>query len=311
MKTQTQPQEQSLTAPSYQYLAPLMVTSAIMLSSKLGYHCYRSKNVGPEVVCGGDFVYFEIPRESRRKILFGFGPETEVARIEIELINRETKERETFILTKEFPYKECPIVPNKHYVFKSRSQEKGHFWSEYSKLKPLVSRSPYFTPLPGDPSRAKCEECIRQLKLGPQFNALIFGKPGAGKSSLLNSLVSAVAGRYQHAAMTSPEGLTNTQRQTLYEVIPEKAYIYDMPGWESSFSLALLRQILEGNLENTTVNQLKGKSYDFQQTKKDHVTPRINAVILVMSALSLNENREFHKQIIELLKRLSTFSFYQ
>ena len=82
-----------------------------------------------------------------------------------------------------------------------------------------------------------------------------------------------------------------------------------MPGWESSFNLNIFKEILKGKLDNITVKQLRETLYDSQRANPAHAIPRINVVILVMSAISLKENADFHKRIIELLKTLSIFPF--
>lgn len=141
---------------------------------------------------------------------------------------------------------------------------------------------------------------VKLLQAKTHQNLLVIGKIGNGKSSLINSLFSAVNDEYKEVAISSSSNSSFTSRMNAYELIDGKTTLFDLPGWEEGFRFELIPEIIKGRCEGITRDQMKGGVFEFG-------TPggpaKIDAVIFVIAANSYQEDDEIHRKILEELRK--------
>jgi len=308
IKTQPTIEHQSKGEPQddYSNLVPLLGSVFVIASSSLWYHASKSKNTEPQITFGTNSILVEIPSNTSRKTFSGFGPDVEAIAMEIEILNRETKDRQIVQLTRDFPFKKVEITPDQSYAYKWRTKEEYSFWSNWSKLKSFRSQRSPFSTLQGPPSRERCNQILQRIKTGHHFNALVLGRPGVGKSCTINTLASAVAGQRKYIAKVQPDHVATTRHLIEHEVVPGKAYLYDMPGIEGDVNANLqdFRAIAQGNFNDMTVMRLVEDQAQKKSTlvNSEEPKPKMDVVIFVISAVNLPESRETHQKMMKILK---------
>jgi len=291
----------------YSSLVPLLGSAFVLTSSALWYHASKSKNTEPQITFGTNSILLEIPSNTSRKTFYGFGPCVEAIAMEIEILNRETKDRQIVQLTREFPFKQIEITPDQSYAYKWRTKEEYSFWSNWSKLKSFKSQPSPFSILRGPPSRERCNQTLQRIKTRHHCNVLVVGRPGSGKSTTINTFASSVTGQRKYIANVQPDHLTTTRRLIEHEAVPGKVYLYDLPGIEGDVdaNLEALRAIVQGNFNDTTIlrlvkDQAQGKA---TLVNSEEPKPKMDVVIFVISAVNVKESRETHQKMMKILKQ--------
>jgi len=280
-----------------------------LLVSVLGpilYRYFRSRNIKPEFTCGEKEIFFEIPKNSQR-FFCKYGPEIEVASIDIKLVNKaDNKDRYELKLTQESSAKHLKIQPGSSYHFTYKTKEEYCFSSSWSKRKTISSEPKVFHLLPGETSREKCDKILEFIMSKfHHFRALLIGKPGSGKSSLINSIASTLAKQWNGIAVAESRSTSCTQCMMEYEFPQVNGTLYDLFGWEESFKNQDFKDIAEGKMHDVTINHLSGKTQEDQDLPKSgNFKHKMDVVIFVMSATNLGDFQKSFEEMSNTLTEL-------
>jgi excisionase family DNA binding protein len=148
------------------------------------------------------------------------------------------------------------------------------------------------------PNERLCEAGVTK------YNLLFLGRMGAGKSSLLDSIVSAINGEYTVLAPFRASLETVTQKLTMYTVIRNKKRepqitIGDVYGWsETNYKNSELGYMLDGHVKSgytETVNGFLPQKDNPHFRQNSTFNDKIHAIIVVVTVSTIGSDAEMGK----------------
>lgn len=264
----------------------------------------KSFRVAPIIDAGPKSINFRIPEEPIQRKFLLFRIPTKALEIEIELIGRDNST--TLIhLRRNCPTE--PIIINSKviYCYKFRSkQDLAFMWSSWSEVQTLQRQDlPYSIPL--QRSNEICSDLRRSIELAAPCNILLLGQIGVGKSSLVNTLFTALRNTWTAPAFCGPHDRSVTSEKKGYTLILDKLTIYDMPGWERDHNFSLLERIIEGECDQVSISSMQGRENQRVQVRTNGTNGRISAAIVIIAANKDEETSQVNREIFARLKNYS------
>lgn len=132
-------------------------------------------------------------------------------------------------------------------------------------------------------------------------NVLILGKPGFGKSSVINTMISMQGEYYKNVAAVATQDVSFTRHILGYQINLNKNLIFkDSFGFENGNYKAILELLLDGQLGD---GHEIDKPIQKNQIHNNNINDKIHVVVLVMDSTNLdkksvmNEYAEFAQDL--------------
>lgn len=142
---------------------------------------------------------------------------------------------------------------------------------------------------------------------------MILGKPGFGKSSIINTMISMQREHYQNSAAVATQDTSFTRVILGYQININKTLIFkDSFGFENNNYKAIMDLLLDGQLVD---GYEIDKPIQKNQIHNNNINDKIHVVALVMDSTNLDKKsvmNEYAEFAQELIKKgfFSLFSYF-
>jgi len=223
-----------------------------------------------------------------------------IQKLQIELIpSKEGEKTITLDLDKNHKSKPAKIHKGISYAMRFRTQTHTSIkWSWWSNDHFLVEDPPY--ELIHNPQQEDLQQMRAELQEARTCNFLLLGKVGIGKSSLVNTFLTAYNGVIHQDATTSNSDSSVTEKIEIHPIVPGRLNVLDFVGLEKGYAFDFIPEIVKGKCENITRANMRTKEFIFG-------TPggptQVDTVIFVIAADSFNDDKEVNRNILEQLQK--------
>lgn len=148
------------------------------------------------------------------------------------------------------------------------------------------------------------EKILKTYFNSTRINLLLYGKPGVGKSSLINSFASTLEGKYVQKAASAALQESFTKEMKRYSINKKGTInIVDIFGAVGDNLNALLSQILNGEIRD---GFREGDTLNYANLiAKPTINDKIHLIIFVVDSIDLNKKsimKEYKEKIVEVQK---------
>lgn len=262
----------------------------------------------PEMIRGPREIVFKLPDAK--------DDETEklkrtIVEIIVCLTSKEDGTVTCISLTRGSPIKSCNVTPNAtyHWTFKTKERStRGETleWSKVSEEEPLtVPSSDNCDSTTNVKSKEDFLIMLDKIKANPRCNLLFIGGVGTGKSSLINTILTAFNQKWTPAAITYKAGTSVTKNLVFYKIPDSQVTLFDMPGIESACEGALtnLENAILGRLERLTERDFE-EGAKSQNPSDENTSKKIDVIICVIDKENFEEKKR-RQRYLNIIKRVA------